>query len=255
MRIKFGTYSLKIKSYTAHELNLDDSYKNFTFQIYQKVFHFWFIPIFPVEKHWKIKDKQTNLELAETDATMRSAIDLKMLKRRSPVWSFTGSIVLAIPLIIGLVYVVYGMIDSSADEISKGLAKNSRISAKNDLVQDPVLDDLYTFKVIEVDAVTDANGHIAKYEVSPYGSPKKADYQVNYITRDSIGFDFVKNKEYFMQSTNDLQATFRLAKNDLVNASKGYKELPILKYPNSEDSKSKKLVGIFEIQRPEQKIY
>ncbi|MEX0315887.1 MAG: hypothetical protein AB3N18_17035 [Allomuricauda sp.] len=249
MRIKLGTYSLKIKSYSSEDLNLKDAEK-LTFHIYQKVFHFWYIPIFPVEKHWKIKDKGTNKEVEDTTPEMRSAINLKMLKKRSPIWSYSGSIVLALPIIFLLGYVIYGAVDVSAENIGKSWSKNSRISAKEDLVKTPEIDDLYTFKVIEVEAVTDMNGHIAKYQPSPYFSPQKMDFKANYVSKDSVGFDFVEDQGFVVYG-NDIKKEFKLSKKTLAGAIKGYKDLDMLKKPNEEGSKSKKLVGIFQIKKPE----
>ncbi|WP_420602567.1 hypothetical protein [Flagellimonas sp.] len=249
MRIKLGTYSLKIKSFSAGELGLKGA-ENLSFNIYQKVFHFWYIPIFPVEKHWKIKDKETKKEFADTTPEMRSAINLKMLKKRSPIWSYAGSIVLALPILFLLGYVIYGAVDVSAENIGKSWSKNSRISAKEDLVEIPEIDDRYTFKVIEVEAVTDMNGHIAKYQPSPYFSPQKMDFMVNYVSKDSVGFDFVEDQGFVVYG-DDVKKEFRLSKKALLGAIKGYKNLNILKRPNEEGSKTKKLAGIFQIKRPE----
>ena len=59
MRYKFGIYSIKIKSYTNKDLDLSDDYKHLRFDLYQKMFHILFIPIFPDEKKWKVIDTAT----------------------------------------------------------------------------------------------------------------------------------------------------------------------------------------------------
>lgn len=249
MRLKLGTYSLKIKSFTAQELGLDTSSKELSFIIYQKVFHFWYIPIFPVEKHWKIKEVSTGKEITETTPKMRSAIDLQLLKKKSPIWSYSGSVILFLPILLVLGYVIFTAVDLSFDEINKSMDKNSRVSNKEQLVKTPQINDLYVFKIIEVDAVTDMNGHIAKYEPNPYFAPAKVNFTVNYLSADSVGFDIAQNQDFSIYE-DDVKKEFKLSKNELVKAIQGYKDLDILNRPNVANGKSKMLTGIFEIERP-----
>ncbi|PRX57939.1 hypothetical protein [Flagellimonas meridianipacifica] len=248
MRLRLGSYSLKIKSYTAQELGLKNVSEKLIFNVYQKVFHIWYVPIFPVEKHWKILDGTTKKEVEETNSAMRSALDLKMLKKRSPFWSYTGLIIVALPVLFLLGYVVYGTINVSSNGISKALAKNTRISEKQKLAQTPEIGDLYTFKILSVDRVTDMNGQSAGYKSSYFSSPYDVDFFVNYISKDSVGFDH-NDIEGSTNYTFGLKRQFKLAKSDIVLAAQKYQDLSILEYPNEEQAQTKKIVGIFQIQR------
>lgn len=249
MRIKFGTYSFKIKSYSVQDLGLY-GVENFTFNIYQKVFHFMYIPIFPVEKHWKIKDRETKKEVVDTTPEIRTAINMKMLKNRSPIWSYSGTLILSLPILFLLGYAVFGAVDITVENIDKILDKKNRISTKEDLVRLPKIDDVYTFKIIEVNAVTDMHGNIAKYEPNPYFSPEKIDYSVDYISKDSVGFNFVEDQGHLIYG-DDVKKEFKLPKKELIPAVNGYRDLNVLKFPNKEKDKRKMLSGIFEIQRQE----
>lgn len=55
MRIVFGTYNIPIKKYTATELgiNLEDQL-DYTFEVRQRIFHIFWIPIFPLYKIYAI---------------------------------------------------------------------------------------------------------------------------------------------------------------------------------------------------------
>ncbi len=250
MRLKLGSYSLKIKSFTPKELGLTDISENLKFNLYQKVFHLWYIPIFPVDKHWKIIDSTTKKEVVETDAVMRSAIDLQMLKKRSPVWSYTGLLILTLPVLALLIYIIYGAIDVSAEGINKTLAKNSRVSNKEKLVQTPEIGDLYTFKILNVEMVTDMNGQSAGFKPSYFSSPYDVDFYVNYISKDTVGF-YHNRVEGSTNYTYGLKKEFKLSRRDLLLAAKNYQDLDVLERANEENSKTKDIVGIFQIQRNE----
>ncbi|WP_422859191.1 hypothetical protein ACOKFD_18080 [Flagellimonas sp. S174] len=248
MRLRLGSYSLKIKSYTAQELGLRDISENLIFTIYQKVFHLWYIPIFPVEKHWKVLDGATKKEVTDTNPAMRSALDLKTLKKRSPFWSYTGLIVVALPVLFLLGYVIYGTIDVSSDGINKALAKNTRISEKKELAQTPEIGDMYTFKILNVERITDMNGQSAGYKPSYFSSPYDVDFLVNYISKDSVGFDH-NHVEGRTNYTFGLRPQFKLSKSEVLLAAENYQDLQVLERPNEDGAKTKNVVGIFQIQR------
>jgi len=250
MRLKFGTYSVKIKSYTSKELGIENEHPDLEFTIRQKVFHFWFIPLFPVDKFWVAKHSGTKEELQETTPKMRNAIDLKILRQRSPFWSYSGVLVLALPVVVLAGYLLLDIAGDAMDSANRYTKKNSRVDQKEVLVNAPEVDDLYTFKTLDVDIVTDMNGHFVKYEPSPFSSATKVDYLVNYITKDSIGFEFIKGRKY-SDFTFGLKKEFRLSKKDLILATKNYKDLDVLEYPNEPGAKTKDVVGIFEIKRGE----
>lgn len=248
MRLKFGTYSVKIKTFTSKELGIANEHPGLEFNIRQKVFHFWFVPLFPVDKFWVAKRRDTKEVIAETTPKMRNAIDLKVLKQRSPLWSYSGVLVLALPLLALAGYLLYGVVGDAMDTANRNIAKNNRVDRKEALVNAPEVNDKYTFKTLDVDIVTDMNGHFVKYKPSTFSSPTKVEYVVNYISKDSIGFEFQEGSSY-SDYTFGLKKEFRLSKKDLIKATKNYQDLDILKYPNEVGANTKDVVGVFEIQR------
>ncbi|MBU2903571.1 MULTISPECIES: hypothetical protein [Arenibacter] len=247
--IRFGTYSFKIKSYSSNEIGLRES-PNMTFIIYQRIFHFWYIPIYPIDKFWTINDSVTGKQITDTTPKMRSAIDLKLIKQKTPIWSYSGLLLLAIPILFLLIYAIYGSVNEIVAGSKKNIAKNNRIDLKEELVRDPQINDLYTFKTLNVDRVTDMNGHFVKYEPSYYSSPYNVDYMVNYISRDSIGFEFLKRKSF--DYAYGLKKEFRLSKKDLILATKNFQDLKVYEYQKKSNAKSKDIVGIFKISREQQ---
>ena len=248
MRLKFGTYSVKIKTFSSKELGIEHEHPGLEFNIRQKVFHFWFIPLCPVDKFWVAKRSDTKAVVEETTPKMRNAIDMKVLKQRSPFWSYSGVLVLALPLVALAGYLLYDVAGDAMDTANRTMEKNKRVDQKEAFVNAPEVNDKYTFKTLGVDIVTDANGHFVKYQPSPFSSPTKVEYVVNYISKDSIGFEFQEGSSY-SDYTFGLKKEFRLSKKDLVSATKNYQDLNILKYPNEVGAKTKDVVGVFEIQR------
>ncbi len=244
--IKFGTYSRKIKSFSAREVGLDSTHNHLIFDIRQKVFHIWFLPLFPVEKTWKVADKTTGKEILETTPKMRSAIDLKLLKQKSPIWSYTGLLIIALPILFVLGVVIYGAISDGIDGVNKSIAKNDRISLKEELVNSPQLDDHYTFKTLTLDLVTDHNGHIVKYEAN--AAPYSVNYAVVYMSKDSIGFEIIE-KAKGISYAYGLKKEFRLSKKEVLLAAKGYQELKVHQYENKPGARTKDVVGVFKIKR------
>lgn len=250
--IRFGTYSLKIKSYLANEIGLNQEHAHMTFIIFQKVFHFWYLPIFPVEKFWKIKDIKNGNEITETTPKIRSAIDLKLMKQRAPLWSYSGTILIALPLFFLLLYGLYGSVNEIIGQSKNSITKNKRIDLKEEFVRNPKINDVYTFKTLDYDRVNDMNGHFVKYETSYYSAQYKVDYTVNYISRDSIGFEFLKEKK-FRNYAYGLKHEFRLSKKDLIMAAKKFQDLDVFEYPNKPNAKTKSVIGVFQIDRAHKK--
>ncbi len=244
--LKFGTYSRNIKTYSAREIGLDQEHAQMSFTIRQKVFHVWYLPLFPIEKTWKVADKTTGNEILETSPKIRSAIDLKLLKQRTPIWSYTGLLIIALPVLFVLGVVIYGAISDGIDGVNKSMAKNDRISLKEELVKAPQLDDLYTFKTLTLDLVTDHNGHIVKYEANT--APYSVNFSVVYMSRDSIGFEFIE-KAKGLNYAYGLKKEFRLSKKEVLSAAKDYQELKVHEYENQPGARTKDVVGVFKIKR------
>ena len=83
MGFKLGTYSIKLKSYNHNELALDTKYSHLEFELFQKVFHFFLIPSYPVERFWKVTNSKTGA-VETTDASLRTALNIKSLKSKIP---------------------------------------------------------------------------------------------------------------------------------------------------------------------------
>ncbi|NJB70783.1 hypothetical protein GGR42_001245 [Saonia flava] len=249
MRIfKFGTYSIKIKSLTKNDLNLMGNYDHLDFSFHQKVFHFWYIPLFPVEKYWAIFKKGTKEKFLDSTPEIRNKLDMALLKTKSPLWSFSGTLILAFPILIGLFYVLYGTFDVSKDNFSKWRKKEERIDKKELYANDPQIGDVYTFKVLEVDPVTDVNGHIVKYEPNLYFRASSIDFELNYIALDSLGFIMLRPDEFEINKRN-LKEEIKLSKKELLPALKDYRNLKILNGKFYSEKGSKLITGIFKISR------
>lgn len=244
MWIRLGTYSIKIKSYSANELGLDTLSNDLVFNVYQKIFHFWYIPIFPAEKNAIIKKKASGNIFLDSTPEMRTALNLKLLKTKSPLWSYIGVIILCIPLLIILGYMVYNLFNMSSNQIGKALRKNERISDKEEFVESPQLEDVYTFKLLQVDAVTDMNGHIAKYTPNLFIGAEKVNYFVDYISKDSIGFK-LSGSDYLYDPRN----VMRLSKKELTKAIDGYQDLDIHTDEHYKTKDAKIVSGVYKIIR------
>lgn len=59
-------------------------------------------------------------------------------------------------------------VDKIIDEVQGDIAKNNRVALKKELVKNLQINDLYTFKTIYLDRVTDANGHFVKKKPSHF---------------------------------------------------------------------------------------
>ncbi|KGO89895.1 hypothetical protein [Flavobacterium suncheonense] len=100
MRIAFGWYSFKVKSYSAKDLELDiEQWKDSSFEVRQKVFHLFWIPVFSLGKLYALKKQGKLYDLQEN-------IVVKIRNKgriRTPWYSFLLPILLiAIPIITGI---------------------------------------------------------------------------------------------------------------------------------------------------------
>lgn len=100
MKIAFGWYSFRIKSYSAKDLELDiEQWKDSSFEVRQKVFHIFWVPVFSIGKLYSLKKQGKLYDLQE------NIIDKIKNKGKigTPWYSFLLPILLiAIPLIIGV---------------------------------------------------------------------------------------------------------------------------------------------------------
>lgn len=100
MRIAFGSYSFKLKSYSSIDLGLNESeWKNSEFEVRQNVFHLFWIPFFSLGKIYVIKKQGEKYDLPEH---IIQKIRNKG-KIRTPWYSFLLPIMLlVIPAFVGI---------------------------------------------------------------------------------------------------------------------------------------------------------
>lgn len=133
MRIIFGWYNFKIRSFTSQELGIkNDEFVDVSFEIRQKIFHFFWIPFFGLGKTYSLKKGDYSFELP---------IEIKNLikaqgKIRTPWYSFTGL------LLIPLGYIIYLGIELNYDY--RRIKSNERfISNKIEMIENPTTNDFY----------------------------------------------------------------------------------------------------------------
>lgn len=98
-------YSIKIKTCKADFFGFkEEKYKNLRFHLYQRIYAIFFFPIFPLNKYWKVTNKLTGKEVLPPDG-FSVKMDLKLLKIKSPIWSFGGVII-----IVGFIIFVFGFL-------------------------------------------------------------------------------------------------------------------------------------------------
>ena len=100
MKIAFGWYSFNLKSYSANDLALDiDEWRDSTFEVRQKVFHLFWIPVFSLGKIYAARKQGKLHDLPET---VIGRIKEKG-KVKTPWYSFLLPILaLLIPIIAGV---------------------------------------------------------------------------------------------------------------------------------------------------------
>jgi hypothetical protein len=100
MKIAFGTYSIKLKSYTAEELALTDAHWQSTvFEVRQKVFHIFWIPVFSLQKQYIAR--KGNI-VHEAPLLMVNLIQQKGIVKK-PWYAFTLPLLLiTVPILVGL---------------------------------------------------------------------------------------------------------------------------------------------------------
>ncbi|NMM47628.1 hypothetical protein [Marinigracilibium pacificum] len=100
MRIVFGTYTFKIKSFTCKDLGIEeDTLNNFTMEVRQKIFHIFWIPLFSTNKIFALR--QGN-ELFHAPSEIENLIRARNVIK-TPWYSFSGLILI---LLVFLFYQV-----------------------------------------------------------------------------------------------------------------------------------------------------
>ncbi len=244
MSFKIGTYSIKIKTYTDKDIGFDDNkkYSNLIFQLYQKVFHIYFVPIFPTEKFWKIKNIVTNKD-AETDPLLRTRLNLIELKKKSPFWSYSGSMILSLPIILLIGFVIYSLGRTEVKKINKELDKNKLNKEIVEKIKKPNLSDTYYIKFIEMIPKKDINGKPKGFKK---GDREILKYNLISFSNDSIELILMEKPFYFTKSIT-LKNKVKISKQDLINISDHYKTINA--YETIKEKSEIKAEAIFSIDR------
>ena len=216
MIFTLGTYSLKIKTFTNKEINLGAEYHDSQFNLYQKVFYILFIPIFPVEKFWVVKNTITGKEQLTT-ADLRTKLNLVELKRKSPLWTYTGLIILSISFLFLIGFMLSDYVESGIDSFKKSNIESANNSKTIDLIEDPRPNDVYHIIMVEL---TPTNKNKKGYD---RGTTKYLEYSIIKFKEDSIELKLIDNK--YSSNKVKLKDSLKLGKENLINALEGFQRL------------------------------
>lgn len=132
MSVVFGWYSFKLKSYKAEDLELDEEkWTNSTFEIRQKVFHLFWLPLFSLGKVYGVRKNGDFFELPELLKAR-----LKEKKTKTPWYSYFIPISLVVGLIgFGIfIYIAESVMKIQNHSREKELYEFSMIDVENKLV-------------------------------------------------------------------------------------------------------------------------
>lgn len=133
MSLVFGWYSFKIKSFKSHELGIEnDEFVNVSFEVRQKIFHFFWIPFFGIGKTYSLKRGDQHYELPYE---IKSLIKAKG-KIRTPWYSYTGL------LLIPLGFIIY-LGDGFMQDYKHRRSNERFISNKIEMIENPIINDFY----------------------------------------------------------------------------------------------------------------
>ena len=245
MVFSIGTYSILIESYTYKDLELDESYANTKFDLYQRVFYILYLPIKPTEKYWKVRDRETNKEVT-TNPEIRTKLNLIALKRRSPIWSYLGMIFLSSFFLLFLGFFIFYITKGGVESVQKRIEKNARNGLEVERINKPEIEDIYYIKMLELASEKNSNGKVVKLKrkwVYHYT------YKLTNFTSDSIYLKLIKETGYTIKEKLKKHVSF--SKNDLIDISEKYGNINFIDRKSQNDiSKEYKLVfAIDEIER------
>ena len=132
MSVVFGWYSFKLKSYNAEDLELDkEQWADSVFEIRQKVFHLFWLPLFSLGKVYSVRKNGDLFELPEI-----LKVKLKEKKVKTPWYSYF----IPISLVVGLIgfsifiYIAESVMKIQNHSREKELFEISMNDVKNKLV-------------------------------------------------------------------------------------------------------------------------
>lgn len=225
MRIVFGLYNINIKHYKPSDLGLiDESIKEYTFAVKQRIFHIFWIPFFPVKRVYTIIDRHNVAYHASPELTH---ILKQSGRHRTPWYSF------ALPILA--IVIVGGML------ISETLVQH-RYKVNEDLRKSNFIE--YT---------SELSKHIKKDDVLVLYSPDNwsSDEHESYSKKLAMCVDSIASDKYFLRSVvigdydgNVLQSNEELVKyfidRDYMSPNKVISKREILdmigKKPSNENS-------------------
>lgn len=220
MILKIGTASLKIKTYNNKELGLDNSYEDISFNLYQKFFFILFIPVLPMDKFWKVKNRKTN-EFITTNAELRTKLNIIALKKKNPLWTYLGTIIVLAPFIYFLGLLIFNLGNDQLKKLESKKEKEIIHLQILNKIKAPMLNDLYFIKMIEMDPKKNINGKIIGYEK---GSRENFEYQVTQFSNDTIKLKLTKYPKYYkygLKIKNEVTTT----KEQLTNITSKYNSI------------------------------
>jgi hypothetical protein len=215
MRIKIGTYSIRIKKYTARDLNLEGDYNNVNFYLYQQVFFILFIPVLPMEKFWKSKNALTNENII-TNAKLRTELNIIALKQKSPLWSYSGSIILLAPFIYFLGLLILNIGNEEFDRHQKKSKNETVLLETIKKINQPELNDIYNINMVEIDPELNVKGKAIGFKKE---SKTKLKYQLIDFLKDSLKLKLTKYPKYYY-SNLILKSEITLSKQSLIDLAK-----------------------------------
>lgn len=189
--IVFGTYAFPIQTLNPLAYGLPDGVK---IQLFCKIFHLFWIPLFPIDRMWVVK---MNGEKYEPSPEIRQRIDMNEQKKFPPFYAF------ALPLLIAIGIPSFGAYESYQDGLQQERYEARQEQMKQEMlgtIEFPEQGDIFfmnrhqegqpTYKVAEtaglVEAVTtdsvllrmpSTNESLGSYAINKYFSdPDKAIY-------------------------------------------------------------------------------
>ena len=230
MIYKFGLYSIKIKSYTNKDLDLSDDYKHLKFDLYQKIFHILFIPIFPDEKEWKVIDTTTN-KIAVTNPKIRTKLNIKALKKRNPILSYFGLIIFGSMLMFLFGLFISGIVKQEYKKYTRKKTHKKQTLQELDKINNPKINDLYLIKMIKITEKKDAYGNKSGIRKS---NKYYSTYELDKFTDDSLYLHLKENHRVLSSIDIKLKKNISVSKKSISEITNKYRKIDFYTKLNNE---------------------
>lgn len=242
MRV-LGTYSIKIKTYSAKDLGVEGEYDGITFNLYQKVFFLFLIPTWPIDNYWKIKKNNTS-ESFVSDPELRTKLNLIELKRKTPFWAYIGTILLSMPILLMVGLLIMNLTEDiiSERQQKKKIEENTAIAISR--INNPAVNDLYEIRLIRIEEKKNSLGKVVGHDQKWGGDHI---YRLTRFSKDSL---FLRKEKKIYNSK--LVNTISTSKSELVELAKKYIPFKLSKDDMDGDSKPRNLYRIRKVKRNEE---